>query len=165
MANRNNKLERLTVKNARIICKNFSGKEKKHNGKTVNKEGERNFLLCIDPDEFDVKELIRDNWNIKMFGEDQIPVIPVKVRFDIKAPKICTVIDKERTFIDEDNVGDIDWMEIDHVDVTITQSYWEVNGNSGYTSYLKTMYLYPIVDELDAEYAALINEDNGNDPF
>lgn len=163
MANRNNKLNRLTVKGTKMMCKNFSGKEKKDNGKIVNKEGERNFLLVINPDEFDIEELIKDNWNVKIFGQRQTPVIPVKVRFDIKPPKICTVIDGERTFIDEDDVKDIDWMEIDHVDVTITQSYWEVNGRSGYSSYLKTMYLYPIVDELDAEYAKLMKHEKSSE--
>lgn len=163
MANMNNKLNRLTVKGARIMCKNFSGKEKKDGNRIVNKEGERNFLLCIDPDEYDIEELMRDNWNVKTFGERKTPVIPVKVRFDIKAPKICTVIDGDRNFIDEDNVKDIDWMEIDHVDVTITQSYWEVNGRSGYASYLKTMYLYPIIDELDAEYAKLMKHEKSSE--
>lgn len=164
MAREQRNLERLTIKNAQILCRNFEGKEKKNTkGQVVNSEGSRNFLVRI-PDTMDVDELLSRNWNVKPFGsDDPFYVIPVKVRFDKFPPKIVLVTGegkkRQKTPIDEYDVKQLDTMEISNIDIIITQSYYNVRGTEGYCTYLKTMYVEPIEDELDELYADVMEDE------
>ena len=155
---------RLTLKGVTLICRNFAGKEKTDKkGHIVNSEGSRNFL-CKIPENIDIDALIEDHWNVKPFGsDDPCYVIPVKVRFDKFPPKICLVTgDKgnyKKVLMYEEDVHNIDTMEISNVDVVLSQSFYDVRGVQGYCSYLKTMYITPVEDELDAEYDDIMSDE------
>ena len=86
----NNKIDNLTIEGARIMFRNFSGKEGK-----FNRAGDRNFCVIIDDPDM-VKKLAKDGWNIKVWqpkDEDAEPVnyIPVKLRYDMVPPKVYRI--------------------------------------------------------------------------
>lgn len=150
-----------TFYDARIIFRNFSGKESK-----FNKAGDRNFGLIIDDSAF-VERLTEEGWNVKPLaarGEDEEPKywIPVALRFDRVPPKVFKKSGRVKTRLDEESVGSLDYDEFAKVDVTITPSHWEVNGGKGTKAYVKTMFVTLVEDELTSMYG---DEDDEELPF
>lgn len=154
------RLDDFTVRNARIIFRNFSGK-----GSDFNREGDRNFALVIDDEDFR-RDLIADGWNVKTWlrnrgtdEEEPVYYIPVSVKYHIDdgyeylSPKIYKVIAGGNPIeLDHTTVGDLDYDEIKNVDLTISPSRWNVNGATGIKAYVKKMYVTISQDELDAIY-------------
>ena len=151
------RLPYLNIENARIIFRNFSGKENTIAGRIVNAEGDRNFSVVIeDPDQ--ALQLKKDGWNIKPLAsrdEDAPPAFHLKVavRFDNIPPKIISIVGGKQKPLTEETVSCLDYSEISNVDLTISPSYWEVNGNNGIKAYLKTMYVTIEEDRWAEKYA------------
>ena len=142
----------LTIKNAKIFSRNFSGKEGKY-----NPEGRRNFCVHID-DARTAEEMQRDGWNIRWLeprddGGERLPFIQVAVSYKNIPPKVVLVSKRGQTRLDEDEVNMLDWAEIENIDLTINPSHWEVNGNSGIKAYLRSAYVTIFEDELDELYS------------
>ena len=141
-----------TIKNARIFSRNFSGKEGKY-----NPEGRRNFCVHIE-DIHDAEAMAKDGWNVRWLeprdaeGERQ-PFIQVAVSFKNIPPKVVLVSKKGQTKLDEEEVGMLDWAEIEKIDLTINPSHWNVSGNSGIKAYLRSAYVTIYEDELDELYS------------
>lgn len=148
----------ITIENARIGFKNFSGAPGK-----FNREGDRNFCVFLEQDL--AEKLVEDGWNIRWLtpkDEDDllIPYLPVKVRYtnDITKkkhnPKIVLVSSKGKTILDENTINMLDWAETTNVDIMIRPYNWgPINGKSGVTAYVKSMYLTLYEDALELKYA------------
>lgn len=147
----------LSIENARIIFRNFSGKESQ-----FNRAGDRNFCVIIE--DADAKRLKKDGWVIKDLkprDEDDIPThyLPVKVAFNDYPPNVWLVSRKKKTKLDEDTIGEIDYLPIRSCDLAIRPYDWTVNGKSGRKAYLKTMYVVVEEDEFADKYGDLSPSD------
>lgn len=144
----------LIIEDARIIFRNFAGKETQY-----NREGDRNFSVIIeDPDM--AAALIEDGWNLKLLkprDEDDEPSyhLKVDVRMDGNWPAKLFLVNRRGrpNQLDEDTVGQLDRIELDKVDLTINASKWEVNGKSGIKAYLRDLYASQVEDALARKYS------------
>jgi hypothetical protein len=149
----------IVMENARLIFRNFEGREEKY-----NRKGDRNFGLIIEDSEV-AQQLMEDGWNIKELTPknnddyDDTPEViywlPVTVRFDNVPPKVMLVTRRKKTRLNEENINTVDYANIAKVDLTVTPYDWEVNGKSGTKAYLQTMYVTINEDEFADKYADL----------
>lgn len=144
-------ISNLIIENGRIVFRNFSGKETK-----FNPAGRRNFCAIIDDPDL-ANNLAEDGWNIKYLrprDEQEQPVayIQVGVNYGAVPPKIYLVAGHNKTLLDEDTVGTLDWAEIVSVDMTIRPYVWEVGGKTGIKAYVKNMYITIQKDEFEDKY-------------
>ena len=150
----------LTIEDAKIFWKNFSGR-----GSAYNAEGSRNF--CVELDEETAAMLKEDGWNVKRTkpreeGDEGTPYIQVTVAYGNFPPKIYLVTGRNQTLLDEDTVGEIDRAEIEKVDLIINPYHWTLpSRGSGIKAYCKTMYV-TIAEDFGGRYNHF-NEDEA--PF
>lgn len=141
------------IEDARLIFKNFSGKEGQ-----FNREGDRNFGVVL-TDEL-AEQLLVDGWNIKYLtareeGENDTPWIPVEVKFKIKPPRVVLLTNngKTRTQLTDDTVECLDFVEIENVDLIVRAYEWgPINGKFGIKAYLQSMFVTMHEDALERKY-------------
>lgn len=140
----------ITIENARIGFRNFTGKESQ-----FNRAGSRNFCIFLEPELATTLE--NDGWNVKFLeprdpDEDKQAYLPVEVKYLNYPPKITIITGGGSQILDEDTVNILDWAEIENVDLIVRPYNWELNGKFGVKAYLKTMYVTIIEDELAQKY-------------
>lgn len=147
-----NTVKNISIENARIMFRNFSGKESR-----FNREGRRNFCVVIDDLEY-ARQLQDEGWNIRYLqprdeGGDPLPYMQVSCSFDVYPPHIYMIKgDTSKVLLDEDSVDVLDWAEIQNVDLVIRPYSWEVNGKSGIKAYVKSMWVTIYQDEFESKY-------------
>lgn len=146
---RNNK---LAIDNARIIFKNFTGKDDK-----FGREGDRSFSIVIEDDAL-AEQLANDGWNVKPLtprdpDEKVNHFIKVKISFRVRPPKIWLLTNHKRTLLDEDTIATLQYARIENADVVVSPWRWEVNGKTGIAAYLETLYVKIEDDPFAGKYA------------
>ena len=150
-------LDNITIENAHILFRNFSGRESKY-----NRAGQRNFCVYIDDADM-VQRLFDDGWNIRVReprdeGEEPRHYLQVAVSFDNIAPTIYMLTKRRKVKLDEEAIDALDIAEIRNVDLTIRPYNWVIqegtkNEKSGVKAYLRTMYVVIDEDEFAEKYA------------
>lgn len=145
----------ITIEDARIAFRNFSGKEGQYNA-----AGRRNFCVLID--ESVAKDLISQGWNVRYLKakESDDPdqaYMQVSVSYKNFPPMVAVISGNKKTILDESSIHVLDWAEIEKVDLIIRPYSWEVNGKTGVKAYLKKMYVTLVEDELEAKYSDIPN--------
>jgi hypothetical protein len=144
------------VEDARLVFRNFSGKEGQY-----NREGDRNFSVILD--DISAKNMIDDGWNVKYLasreeGEPDTPYIQVAVNFSNRPPRVVMITSTARTHLNEDTIAALDWADIRTCDLIARAYDWTVNGKSGTKAYLQSMFITIEEDELERKYA--VNDAN-----
>lgn len=140
------------VENARIIFRNFSGEERMY-----NKKGDRNFTLVLTPEK--AEELRNLGYNVKTRpsreeGDENQYLLAVSVSYKIRPPKIVLINGKTKIDLSEDTVGELDYTDIEYIDLTIRPYHWELqDGRTGVKAYLNSMYVTAVEDQFADKYA------------
>lgn len=141
----------ITIENARLIFRNFAGKEKKY-----NTEGNRNFCVTLSPEDGD--HLQSMGWNVRYLSPrdpDEAPQAYLQVTVEYnkgRPPKIVMITSQGKTILDQDSVANLDWAEFENVDLQISPYNYEVGGRKGIKAYLQSMYVTLVEDELEKKY-------------
>ena len=142
----------LQIDEARIIYRNFSGAPSK-----FNREGDRNFAVAINDEE--IKDaLIEEGWNVKIKapreeGDEPFMYLPVKVKFNERGPKVYLKSGKATNRLDEESIDCLDHVDIVSVDMDIRPYDWSVNGKTGRTAYLQSIWVTQEVDRFADRFA------------
>lgn len=147
-------LGNLMIENARIMFRNFAGREQQ-----FNSAGDRNFVVFLEPDK--AETLREQGFNIKQLRpreEDDVPqsYMSVSVNYGKGRPPRVVLLTKrgqQRTDLGADEVEMLDYADIKNIDIVINPYAWEVNGKKGIKAYLKTAFVTINEDELELKYA------------
>lgn len=140
----------LTIEGTNLIFRNLSGKTSEY-----NKNGERITGVIIPPEL--VNELVDDGWNVKQTKprdpqDEPLYYMNVKCRFDNFPPKVYLCTQRKKTKLDEETIDQIDYSEIDFVDIEISPYDYTTALGSGRTAYVKNMYVNVIEDAFAEKY-------------
>lgn len=163
MAISNDNIKSITIKDAQIRFRNFSGRAGKY-----SPEGTRTFSVLIPNEE--AAELADLGWNINYLhsrDEDEPDQASLRVTVSFNyyiPPQIYRVVGKTKTLLTEDTIGQLDADEISRVDLRIRPRKWGDEQRGGVKAYAEKMYVTVVEDDLDADYNFGDGVDDG-DPF
>lgn len=141
----------VLVEDARIIFRNFAGKEGQY-----NREGDRNFAVVLPEDV--ATEMLADGWNVRYLepreeGDVPTPYVSVAVNFANRPPRIVLLTSAARSHLGEDTVEVLDWCDIKIADLIMRGYDWNVNDKSGTKAYLQSLFVTINEDALERKYA------------
>lgn len=149
----------VMVEGARLIFRNFAGKEDKYNS-----AGERNFCVVLDQETAD--RLAADDWNVRTLeareeGDDATFYLPVKVSYKFRPPRVVMITSTGRTTLDESSIEVLDYADMRNVDLIVRPFNWgPINGKTGVKAYLQSMFVTLEEDELERKYAQITDSDD-----
>ncbi len=145
----------ISVANAKIMFRNFSGKEG-----PFNPAGKRNFCVFLDTDV--ARDLEADGWNIRWLQpKDEGGVVQgylsVAVSYDNLPPRIIIISSNGKTVLDQESISILDWAEIAKVDLIIRPYNWILHEGKpsekrGVKAYVKDMYATIQENEFEKQY-------------
>lgn len=152
MTNFNYSNGRLTIYDAKVLFKNFSGEPT-----VYNKEGDRNFCVIITKELADI--LNENGWKVRVRPsrdgvEPDNYYIKVKVSYMKTAPNVKVDTGSAERWLDEDTIGELDHQRVRTADLTISESHWSRPDGNGVTGYLTTLFARVDIDELMESYYA-----------
>ena len=147
----------VQIDDARICFRNFKGA-----GSKYNREGDRNFAIVI-PSQDIADALMQDvneyevGWNVhvkppKEEGDTPFMYLPVKIKFNGRGPAIYICSGRGTYKMDESEVGQLDEIDIDHVDLDIRPYDDVVNGKPFRAAYLQSIRITQHVDRFAKDY-------------
>lgn len=145
--------DRLIIDDARMVFRNFEGREDKY-----NRKGDRNFALVIPTEEM-AQALTERGWNVKIRdnreeGGDLFMYLPVKVKFNDRGPTIYLNTNGRVNMLDEESAGMIDQIDIATSSMDIRPYDWNLSsGKSGRSAYLERLDVVQELDRFAARYA------------
>ncbi len=144
----------VTLQDIDIAFRNFAGKADRYNA-----EGDRNFVIILDNQT--EAALLEKGWNVKYLkareeGDVPQPYLQVSVNFKHKPPKIGMVTSRGISYLGEDTVEMLDWVDIEEADITINPYEWEVNGKTGVKAYVKSLFIKIEEDYLQEKWTAYV---------
>ena len=166
--------------------RNFAGREKMRNGRIVNGEGRRNFLVELTPDQYE--DLKAHGWDVGVFGadsQDRDPTYFLRVNLSwYKAVPEVHYISKDKsgridTILDEAHVSCLDRVNFERLDMTCDQvNKQDKNGNWVKKPYVAILWATVTPDRFRERYSDLqravqeeeapveeAGEDDGELPF
>ena len=133
--------ENVVIENAQIRFRNFSGTKTE-----FNKPGNRQFSIFLPQDTADILE--EAGWYIKHKpprneGDDPRNQMDITVMFGKYPPMIKLIShDGAESYLNEENVGILDSVDIDKANLEIRPYNWDVNGKTGVKAYVKELHVY-----------------------
>lgn len=151
----------VNLENCKIVesSRNFSGEERKRNGRTMNSEGNRNFLIELDPDVYEVFK--EEGWNVGRFAAREDGVEPngflrVTVSYYKTPPIIHLISDGNVVDLDEYRVGRLDRMNILNLDMRCNAvNKQNRDGEWKKSAYVDEMWVTVVPDRFASKYAYL----------
>lgn len=145
-----NPTDTVLIEGARIIFRNFAGKED-----AMNRAGDRNFCVLLDPE--NAEKMAADGWNIKTLkpreeGDELQPYIQIAVSYKARPPRIVTITNRGKTELTEDLVDILDYSDFLNVDLIFQPYNWAVGDKTGVKAYLKSLFVTLQEDELEQKY-------------
>ena len=150
-------LKEILFENADIKFRNFAGAEG-----AFNNEGDRNFCIFLTPDQAD--EMDKAGWNVRQLkvrepGDIPQDYIQVSLKYrgrpgtNVRPPTVVQISSRGRSFLAEEDLEILDWVEIKSVDLVVRPYSWAFSGKSGVKAYLKSLYVTIHEDYLSLKYA------------
>lgn len=154
-----NRVSAVTIEGTRLVFRNFSGEKGK-----FNKDGRREFGAVLPRDlALQMKE---DGWNVKQFRarEDDVEepdfYILIKIGENGNPPKLVMINSRGRVDIPVGEADILDWVTVAKADLIINPFHWDVDGNTGISAYLRSLYITVDEDELERKYADVPDADS-----
>lgn len=150
-------MEAITIRNAKIIYRNFSGRQNQY-----NPEGHRNFSVVIEDEDF-AMSLLNEGWNVKPLRKlsDDSPQhyqLPVAVVYGKYPPTIRIITQSGGEVLDEETVNMLDWTDIIDCDMIIRPREYDIRGGHGVKAYVRSMNVRIHEDELASDYKEHMNQ-------
>lgn len=155
-------LGNVTIEDAQLVLRNFSGKPG-----DFNAEGDRNTGVIL-PVEL-AQAMLEDGWPVKQFkpapdGSEGDYWIPVSVKYrdklgDLVArPPRVVMITPTKTGTNRTNLGEkeveiLDYSVIKTADIIIRPYEYTVSGRSGVKAYAQSLFVTVEFDELELKYS------------
>lgn len=144
----------LNLESVHIGFRNLEGREGPYNQK-----GDRSFVVFLDKATAD--ELAAEGWNVKFpnpldsHEDDEFtrdPYLSVSVSTRNFPSNVVMISNGVPTRLQPDELGLLDWAELENVDLVIRPYEWEVNRQKGIKAYLKSGYFTIVTDAFAAKY-------------